>query len=160
LAFCKHEKSKFKNDVWLTPLEIIRALGEFDLDPCGEKYHPTAKTIFTEKGLEQDWFGRIWLNPPYSEVGKWLDKLKSNIGIALVFARLDTKWAQSILPVVTKIFIPKGRIAFLKGDSTLKQNAGAPSMLLSFNEDTDYSKLNGIVLDVKEVYGQQKTFHI
>jgi len=95
-------------DKWLTPLSLIKSLGEFDLDPCGEIYHPTAKTIFTKCGLERSWFGRVWLNPPYSEVALWLSKLsKHGNGVALVLARLDTKWCQNIIPQANSIFFPK-----------------------------------------------------
>ena len=55
---------------WLTPPEIIRSLGEFDLDPCVPDSMPwqTAKRMVTkaEDGLTVDWNGkRVWLNPPY-----------------------------------------------------------------------------------------------
>lgn len=61
-----------ENDEWYTPVEIIRSLGEFDLDPATspEAYslNHSAKHIYTakENGLKQDWIGRVWLNPPYS----------------------------------------------------------------------------------------------
>jgi len=34
-----------ETNTWLTPLNLIHALGEFDLDPCGFKGHQTAKKI-------------------------------------------------------------------------------------------------------------------
>ena len=34
------DRSKTGKDEWLTPLEIIRALGEFDLDPCSPVRRP------------------------------------------------------------------------------------------------------------------------
>lgn len=54
---------------WLTPPEIIRALGEFDLDPCCPPAMPwsTAKKMVCrpDDGLAVTWEGRVWLNPPY-----------------------------------------------------------------------------------------------
>jgi len=132
-----HERpNKGATDVWLTPLSIIQALGEFDLDPCGEPHHKTAKEIYTEAGLERTWHGRVWLNPPYSEVGTWLDRLAEHgHGIALVFARTETVWAQRILPKADSVFFPAKRFTFLKEDGSIPPgNAGAPSMLLSFGE--------------------------
>jgi hypothetical protein len=139
----RHERpNKGDTDVWLTPLNIIHALGEFDLDPCGEIYHKTAKTIYTENGLKQKWFGRVWLNPPYSNVFRWLLKmLFHNHGIALVFARMDTEWCQQILPHCSSIFFPKGRIKFLTPELKTKGTAGAASMFLSFGEIPDWNKL-------------------
>ena len=114
MAIGKHEKpNKGKTDVWLTPLEIINDLGEFDLDPCGEADHLTAKTIYSSNGLEKEWFGKVWLNPPYSEVEKWLKKLAEHgNGIALVFARMETKWAQTIIPQCSSVFFAKRQDLF------------------------------------------------
>jgi hypothetical protein len=57
-------------DEWLTPPPLIQALGEFDLDPCAPIKRPwdMAKNHYTieDDGLEKDWFGRVWLNPPVS----------------------------------------------------------------------------------------------
>jgi len=50
-------------DITLTPLELIKSLGEFDLDPCGFDGHNTAKryisTTKKEMDLEIKWFGRV-----------------------------------------------------------------------------------------------------
>ena len=58
-------------DEWLTPPEIIKALGDFDLDPCSPINRPwnTAKNHFNinDNGLMQNWFGRVWCNPPYGK---------------------------------------------------------------------------------------------
>jgi phage N-6-adenine-methyltransferase len=146
MAFTNHERhgKKGETDVWLTPLKIINALGDFDLDPCGERNHATAKTIYTkaDDGLTKHWFGRVWLNPPYSEVELWLDQLANHgNGVALVFARLDTKWAHKYIPRAQSIFFLKGRISFLKRDFKTKGNAGAPSMFLSFGHIPNWSLL-------------------
>ena len=143
MSIGKHEKpNKGETDIWLTPLDLIRPLGVFDLDPCGESFHKTAKTIYTEGGLNKDWFGRVWLNPPYSEVEKWLDRLvEHGSGIALVFARMDVKWAHKILPQATSVFFPKGRLYFLTKELKIKGNAGAPSMFISFGEVPDWTKI-------------------
>ena len=132
--------NKGATDVWLTPLRIIRALGRFDLDPCGEAHWPTADKILTEHGLDADWEGRVWLNPPYSEVGLWVERLASHgSGIALVFARTETVWAQSILPKASSVFFPAKRIQFHRADGSKSASAGAPSMMLAFGEIPDWT---------------------
>ena len=59
-----------------TPAQYIeaarRVLGEIDLDPAScEVAQRTVKAVeyFTAKddGLEQEWHGRVWLNPPYAQ---------------------------------------------------------------------------------------------
>jgi len=152
MSIGKHEKpNKGETDIWLTPLDLIRPLGVFDLDPCGESFHKTAKTIYTEGGLSKDWFGRVWLNPPYSEVEKWLDRLvEHGSGIALVFARMDVKWAHKILPQATSVFFPKWRLYFLTKELKIKGNAGAPSMFISFGEVPDWTKIGeGLIWKIK-----------
>lgn len=34
MSLSSHQSARMKNDEWLTPPEIVRALGPFDLDPC------------------------------------------------------------------------------------------------------------------------------
>jgi len=140
-----HERPSAKTgtDVWLTPLEIVHSLGKFDLDPCGESYHKTGNVIFTENGLESLWFGRVWLNPPYSQVDLWMDKMiQHNNGVALVFARTETRWAQKALNACSSAFFLSGRIRFLDKDlKPGKYTSGAPSMLLSFGTIPDWDKL-------------------
>ncbi len=132
-------------DTWLTPLWLIRSLGEFDFDPCPYPEHPTAKYSATGDGLKMEkWVGRVWLNPPYSELGDWLDKLAFHgNGVALVFNRCDTKAIQKHLRIASSVFFLEGRIKFLRPDFTEGHNAGCGSMLFSYGHTPDYSKLKG-----------------
>lgn len=138
-----HEKKSDGTDVWLTPRHILSPLGEFDLDPCSPINRPwdTAKNHFTveDNGLKKEWFGRVWLNPPYgNQLEFWLHKmaLHSN-GIALTFGRTDTKaFHESIFPFAYSILFIQGRLRFCnpKGEE-YKWNAGAPSVLIGYTED-------------------------
>lgn len=72
-----HPQTKPKpSDEYYTPLEIVRPLGKFDLDPCGVRGHETADIIYTKEddGLSKQWIGRVWLNPPYRNplIGKFV----------------------------------------------------------------------------------------
>ncbi len=130
------------NDEWLTPPEIIKALGEFDLDPCSPIDRPwdTAKKHFdiNNDGLNQRWTGRIWLNPPYGkETFKWLYKLSEHkSGIALIFARTETKgFHRTIWRKAHSVFFFEGRLQFYNIDgSCINSNANAPSCLVSYSE--------------------------
>ncbi|PRY90601.1 DNA N-6-adenine-methyltransferase [Mongoliibacter ruber] len=137
-----HQSSKMKNDEWLTPPEIINALGPFDLDPCSPINRPwdTASTHFSkvENGLTKDWFGRVWCNPPYGDQSKvWLEKLAAHKnGIALIFARTETTtffdWAWE--KAYGMLFI-RGRLSFYTVEGIkAKANSGGPSVLIAFNE--------------------------
>jgi hypothetical protein len=124
-----------KTNVWLTPRWILDALGDFDLDPCGQPDWKTAKDHFYYYGLDKHWYGRAWLNPPYGrDVGKWLKRLEIHgNGIALVFARTDTKWFQELRP--DAINFMKGRVAFLRPNGESDTNAGTPSILMAWGKD-------------------------
>lgn len=139
-AIGSHERAnKGETDIWLTPKSVISQLGPFDLDPCGEAHWPTASTIYTERGLEREWFGRVWLNPPYSEVERWLNRLANHgRGIALVFARTETRWAQKIFNRASSVYFPAGRFKFHRRDGSTAGNAGAPSMFLAFGEKPNW----------------------
>lgn len=121
---------------WFTPRWILDKCGDFDLDPCGDPRWPTAKSCYVQNGLEQDWFGRVWLNPPYGRnVGLWLDMLSEyGNGLALTFARTDTKWFQRIINNTAWVLFLAGRVKFVDSVTLLeaKQNPGAPSCLMAF----------------------------
>lgn len=126
---------------WYTPPHIFDAIGiSFDLDPCspvgGIPWVP-ARHHFSESGLDREWFGSVWLNPPYGrETQAWVRKLaKHGDGVALVFARTDAKWAQDAIRSSGAVCFVAGRISFIDGsghDDRKGRNAPAASMLLGF----------------------------
>ena len=82
-------KTQFMNidtgeKTWLTPPEIVDALGPFDLDPCCPPTMPwrTAAQMvhWPNDGLRVDWTGkRVWCNPPYGrEAVPFLRKMAEN----------------------------------------------------------------------------------
>lgn len=97
---------------WYTPPEYIeaarRVMGKIDVDPasCEEANKVVqAKKYYTaqDDGLQYDWPGRVWLNPPYGGltakfVGKLVEQYKAGItteAILLVNAHAtDTDWFQ------------------------------------------------------------------
>ena len=113
--------AKDKTEVdWWTPPEVFEKLNiKFDLDPAspegGVPWLPTNK-YFTKKdnGLEQEWVGNVWLNPPYGRhTGTWLDKfINHGNGIALVFARTETLWFHNYALQSEGLLFTKGRFKF------------------------------------------------
>ena len=130
-------------DEWLTPPEIIKGLGEFDLDPCSPINRPwkMAKQHYTieDDGLSKSWHGRVWLNPPYgNETGKWMAKLESHgNGIALIFARTETRmFFDYVWNSADAILFIRKRISFYQVNG--KQGAssgGAPSCLIAYGKE-------------------------
>lgn len=141
--------------IWLTPPSIIRALGEFDLDPCAApspRPWATARrhVELPEDGLSIEWQGRVWLNPPYGTgiMEPWLEKMaKHGSGIALVFARTETVFFRDyIWNAADALLFIDGRLYFYLPDGTrAKGNSGGPSVLISYSEsDTEILKRSGI----------------
>lgn len=138
-----HQSASMITDTWLTPPFVLEALGSFDLDPCAApdpKPWPTADVHYTlpTDGLSEDWFGRVWLNPPYSkEAVKWLRKLAQHgTGTALVFARTETAWfVETVWEAATAVLFLHGRLHFHYADGTrAPANSGAPSCLVGYGQ--------------------------
>lgn len=128
------QSHKGETDVWLTPLNLLSRFGEYDFDPSPFKGHKTAKVLCEGDGLKEKWFGKVWLNPPYSEAEVWVDKLiEHGFGSALLFSRTGSKWMQKAMRSADNICFIKGRISFMRPDGTFGHNAGADSLLLNFN---------------------------
>lgn len=129
--------------VWLTPPEIIEALGPFDLDPCAApspRPWPTAARHIElpEDGLAAEWSGRVWCNPPFGDQTRvWLKRMAEHgNGIALTFARTDTRmfhhwvWLRA-----SAVFFLRGRPKFYRPDGTKAAgNSGGPICLIAYGE--------------------------
>lgn len=80
------------NDEWYTPPWIFDAAGlTFDLDVCApvapEFRTCPARRYLTvlDDGLAAPWNGLVWMNPPYSQPGPWIDRFIAHPdGLALV----------------------------------------------------------------------------
>ena len=137
-----HQASAMLNDEWLTPPWIIKALGEFDLDPCAPEIRPwdTAKKHFSfyDNGLMMPWEGRVWCNPPYgNQAANWLGRcVMHGNAIALIFARTETNmFFDYVWDRADAVLFIRGRIYFHKvtGEKT-DTNSGAPSVLIAYGK--------------------------
>jgi len=117
-----------KSNEWSTPQETYTALdAEFHFadDAC-----PLAGEA---NGLMREWRSPCYCNPPYSEIGRWMEKawLESQAGktvVLLVPSRTDTRWFHK--------FCLRGEIRFIKGRLKFgghKNAAPFPSMVVVFN---------------------------
>lgn len=134
-------------DEWGTPPWIVRpladALGGFDLDPAsGAEPEPYAEMRYTveDNGLEQDWFGDVWLNPPYgrTENPTWGERAyeqahtdRVDTLTALVPASTETNWFQDYYFTADYITFFDQRIQFIgAGD----HGASFPNVIASFGD--------------------------
>ena len=136
------EKAKISTVDWLTPPDLVKKLGEFDLDPCSPINPPFvhAKSNFTvkENGLNKIWFGRVYMNPPYGKgMEMWIEKLKNHgNGIALIFARTETKvFFNFIWDYADAVLFVKGRIKFFNLEAKQVGTPGAPSVFIAYGKE-------------------------
>jgi hypothetical protein len=125
------------NNEWSTPLEYLeaarRVMGVIELDPatnCRAQEKVKALRCFIKEqgqdGLEAEWFGNIWLNPPYGrgEAKLFLDKLITSLpqiqqAIVLTNNVTDTKWfAETAGKYGAAFCFPDHRIQFVVPDDT------------------------------------------
>lgn len=149
---------------WLTPPDIIAALGPFDLDPCTPPYMPweTAAKRYTplDDGLSKEWCGRVWLNPPYGkQTFLWLNRLRLHgSGIALIFARTETQGFQDVVfPHAHSLLFVRRRICFYDGNGKKMNAPNAPSVFVSYSlfdtaklrEALDNGRIEGALVRLK-----------
>lgn len=142
-------------DEWGSPPSIWRpvkrALGGFDLDPCsGAESEPIATERYTasDDGLHERWHGRVWVNPPYSDVEPWLGKgleetLAGDVETAvyLLPVRSSTKWWHHFVAEATACCLIEGRVSYVGGDVNDDKggghNAPFPSAIVVFGACPD-----------------------
>ena len=140
---------------WLTPPELVKSLGDFDLDPCSPVNAPFfhAKTNFTavDNGLNQRMVWQsVFESALWKRVELWLEKLKFHgNGIALIFARTETKcFFQHIWNDADAILFFKGRIKFYHVSGVQGGTPGAPSVFIA------YGKENAVALKDSGIEGR------
>ncbi|WP_173655668.1 DNA N-6-adenine-methyltransferase [Sphingomonas turrisvirgatae] len=124
------QADKEDRDSRFTPAEfmapIYDAFGEIEIDPCGNVLSPVIarrRILLSEggDGLTEDWNGTLaFVNPPYSEVLKWLRRAydqwrAGNVQtvLCLVPVRTDSAWFHDTLSPDADIYFLQGRVKFL-----------------------------------------------
>jgi len=129
-----------ETDLWSTPQEFFdkyNALYKFTLDVCANSDNAKCPKFFSieDNGLEQNWSGVCWMNPPYGrEIIHWMRKayessLTGATVVCLVPARTDTKWWHE--------YAMKGDIEFIRGRlkfGDAKNSAPFPSAVVVFSK--------------------------
>ena len=135
---------------WGTPRAFLEWL-ETDrswtpnLDAAASIRNAKAPHFFTEDddSLSKDWFGDVWLNPPFgNELPKFMKKCAEQIKrkevrsiMVLIPARTDTKWFHEIvMPHAYLVYLIKGRFNHVRSNAVEGANAPFPSMLVLYRK--------------------------
>lgn len=145
-------------DGWYTPPWLIEkariVLGTIDLDPAtceAAQAIVKAEQFYTEheNGLIQPWYGRMWINPPYSAPTPWvrraiLEYQAGHITAALILTNsyTETGWWQDVAAVATVLFF-RGRLNFWHPEKTTTQNRTGQTMAYLGTERTRFIETFG-----------------
>lgn len=115
---------------WYTPARYIdlarSVMGTIDTDPASNDHAQKtvkAATFYTAEtdGLDKDWHGKVWMNPPYSnpEVQQFTEKvaaeyLSGRVTEAIILTNNagDTAWHHALAEASSAMCITRGRIRF------------------------------------------------
>ena len=129
-----------KNDECYTPKWIFDQLGlVFDLDvahPIDYQTYVPAKVKYTIKddGLSKEWFGNVWMNPPYSKPSPWVNKfIEHKRGIAML-PLSQSYWSKEIWNAADAITLTERQPKFLRPDGS-EQGVRFPTFLFALGEE-------------------------
>lgn len=126
-----HVSNNSGNNEWYTPPEIIErarlSLGAIDFDPASSEVANRtvqASEYLTEKddGLQAEWRGRVWLNPPYAQplIAHFCEAATSayqqgRITAACVLTNnaTETRWLQDLFSQASAVCFLRGRVKYL-----------------------------------------------
>lgn len=131
-----------ESDEWYTPKYIFDAIGlHFDLDvaspPEGPRYVPCT-TYISSDSLSKDWFGLVWMNPPFGHQRTkrlWLSKfMEHGCGIALVPDRTSAPWFQEFAVKADVICFVAPKVKFERPDGSVGTSPGTGTALLAVGQ--------------------------
>lgn len=124
-------------DEWETPQYLFNELNsefDFTLDVCATIKNTKCENFFSKKddALNQSWFGRCFMNPPYSRgnIDKFVRKayeetvlVNCELVVGVLPTRTSTKYFHEYIYGKTEIRFLKGRIKFCVNNI---QSKGSP----------------------------------
>jgi hypothetical protein len=133
-----HERHS-QSDDWFTPRYIFDALGErFDLDvaaPNNGPKHVPANGWLSSNGLQADWHGFVFMNPPFGhqrQKREWLTKFfEHGNGIALVPDRTSAPWWQEFAPKADAVLFMSPKVKFERPDGSIGEQPGTGTCLFA-----------------------------
>lgn len=129
-----HVDDRVSRQNWATPkplfVELERRFARegFTLDVAAEPWNTMCSRFFTEEedGLTQSWSqpnglpGRVWVNPPYNDIGSWVRKslveiqrAAVDVVVLLLPTRRDQLWFHAFVKPYARVEDIVGRVNFV-----------------------------------------------
>jgi len=116
------------NDELYTPKAIFDKLGlHFDLDVASglnENIAVPTNNRFTieDDALSQDWYGRVFMNPPFSKPSPWAQKwLEHGNGIALLPLSGNSRWWRMLWQSEASVVMVEPNTGFINTEGEEKK---------------------------------------
>ena len=117
------DKNKFasNNQSWETPDDLFKRINDefnFTRDVCASSTNKKCENYWSEEDscLDKTWDGINWMNPPYKDMKKFIQKAYSErnnaITVCLIPARTNTRWWHD--------YCMKGEVYFICGRPKFK----------------------------------------
>ena len=128
-----------------TPRSIFDPLNDefsFNLDPCACSERILCPDNYFRDGLTEPWRGRVFMNPPFNEIHKWVEKAYHSARegatvVCLLPSRTDQAWFHSFILCYAEIRWIRKRVKYV-GE---KHNAPFASFIGIFNQHS-YERLS------------------
>lgn len=151
-----------ESNEWFTPPQYVEKarelMGMIDLDPASNAYandkviHATNYYDIHSNGLNKEWPGRVWLNPPYGRDEKgsnqeaWsrrlIEQYEAGVtkeAVLLVNANTEAKWFQPLYNYI--ICFTNHRIRFYNTEGTPNQPTQGNAFIYFGNQPERFKKL-------------------
>lgn len=150
-----------EKDTWRTPEKFWGKIAEYeggiDLDPCAAPVGPIAEMnltieppehpdIYQRDGLDADWGGVVFVNPPFSSKTEWLAKAveeyeagNTDLIAVVVPDSTDTIswWHEYIAGVADYVWFKEGRLSYLDSEGNEQGSPTFGTALILYGEPSD-----------------------
>ncbi len=130
-----------EKDVWRTPQWLIDGIEKYkniSLDPCAGAETEIGDINYRledgDDGLQEEWFGTVFVNPPFTQKNEWLSKAldeRENTDLIMFLTPDSTDvqswWHGKIVPNADYVWFSYGRMNYIDPDKGEVDNTQKPT---------------------------------